>query len=257
MTFGVRGGLAPVHPVKIYEDDDGLAEAVAGFVAEGVRLGETVVVVSTPGHWKAFADRLRNLGIDPDDGAKAGQLTFLDARATLSRFMTAEAPDRARFEEVIIKAMDAASAWRPQAPLRAYGEMVDLLWQEGRLEAAMRLEACWQGLMRKRPFSLMCGYKVSVLDKFEDAAALERICACHTALIPAFDPARLEAAVDRAIEAELGGARAGLLRPLIAANVPPAGLGPAERGILWVRKNFPDEAQSILERARRIYERGA
>jgi hypothetical protein len=257
MVSGVRGRTPPVHPVKVYEDDDGLAKAVAEYVTEGLKAGETVIVVATPSHWKAFAEQLRAAGVDAGERLSAGQLTFLEARATLARFMSGNAPNRTRFEEVIGRAMDEASVWRPQAPVRAYGEMVDILWQEGRLEAALRLEECWQDLMARRPFSLLCGYKVSVLDSPEQGEALEKICACHTAFIPAFDPARLESAVFRAFESVLGEARAKVLRPLMAANISPSGLGLAESAVLWLRKNLSVEAESLVERARLLYEKGA
>jgi len=255
-VFGVRGAMPPIHPVKIYEDDEGLAKAVVEYVGEGIRRAEIVLVVATPPHAQAFAAGLGRMGIDARERTASGQLVVLDAQATLARFMSGESPNPVRFEEVITKVMDAASERRPGAPIRAYGEMVDLLWQEGRLEAALRLEGCWQELMEKRPFSLLCGYKVSVLDSPGCEEALEKICACHTSLIPAFDAQRLEAAVDRAIEAVLGEARARLLRPLIAADVTAAGLGRAEKAVLWVRRNLADDSGAILDRARRCYEKG-
>jgi len=255
LSLEVQGGPKPhVHPVKIYEDDEGLSKMVVTYLSEGLRQDETLLVVATPAHWDAFARGLRDLGFDPQERADAGQLTVLDAGGTLARLMTGELPNRARFEAVISQAMDAAMAWRPEAPLRAYGEMVDLLWQEGRLESALRLEECWQDLMKKRPFSLLCGYKVSVLDSPELAEAMEKICACHTALIPAFDPARLERAVDRAILTVIGESRAESLRPLMAGNVVLPGLGRAEKAILWVRRNLPEAANSVVEWARRFYD---
>ena len=42
--------------------------------------------------------------------------------------------------------------------VRAYGEMVDALWQRGEREAAMRLEDFWNELARLQTFSLLCAY---------------------------------------------------------------------------------------------------
>ena len=36
--------------------------------------------------------------------------------------------------------------------------MVALLWDDGLVNAAVQLEAMWEELCRRHPFSLFCGY---------------------------------------------------------------------------------------------------
>jgi len=48
--------------------------------------------------------------------------------------------------------------------VRAYGEMVDVLWQRGERDAAIRLEEFWNDLARLQTFSLLCAYCIDHLD---------------------------------------------------------------------------------------------
>ena len=38
--------------------------------------------------------------------------------------------------------------------------MVDLLWKQGKTEAAIRLEVLWNNLADSHVFSLLCGYAI-------------------------------------------------------------------------------------------------
>ncbi len=78
--------------------------------------------------------------------------------------------------------------------MRAYGEMVDVLWQRGERDAAIRLEEFWNDLAKLQTFSLLCAYEMDPLDP---AAyhPLECVCKVHTHLIPAADYRRFNQAV--------------------------------------------------------------
>jgi hypothetical protein len=79
-----------------------------------------------------------------------------DAVTTLSALRDGHLTDRRQFESVIGGAIDSLSAAAPAKRLRAYGEMVDLLWQTGDVAAAVRLESLWNDLGKTRRFSLLC-----------------------------------------------------------------------------------------------------
>jgi hypothetical protein len=66
-------------------------------------------------------------------------------------------------------------------PIRAYGEMVDLLWKDGATTAAIRLETLWNQLARSDDFDLMCGYSMG---NFYKGAALDAITRQHTHVMP-------------------------------------------------------------------------
>ena len=63
--------------------------------------------------------------------------------------------------------------------VRAYGEMVDVLWQRGERDAAIRLEEYWNELGRLQTFSLFCAYRMDPLDA-RPTAARSSACARRT-----------------------------------------------------------------------------
>src|SRR5262249_1212126 len=68
---------------------------------------------------------------------------------------------------------------------RVFGEMVDLLWRDGNLGAAFRLEEMGKGLLNGDPIDVLCAYSMDNFVKAGHAAAFARICAAHTDVRPA------------------------------------------------------------------------
>jgi PAS domain S-box-containing protein len=69
--------------------------------------------------------------------------------------------------------------------VRAFGEMVALLAEQGNHAAAIELESLWNDLQRERTFTLLCAYPMHVLDGTDCAAAFDDICNGHSRVIPA------------------------------------------------------------------------
>lgn len=76
----------------------------------------------------------------------------------------------------------------------AFGEMVSVLWADGNPTAAVELESLWNGLGRRYPLSLICGYALRDCTADHADEAFEKICSAHTHIIPAegYDPADSE-----------------------------------------------------------------
>jgi PAS domain S-box-containing protein len=170
------------HAVQFYETDEFLARVVGEFLAEGLAAGDAVIVVATPAHRAAFAAELTVRGFDVaklDDGAR---LTFLDAGDALATFMSGGFPDEQKFRSSIggILAFHAATNSR----LRVYGEMVDVLWRDGKPEAAIRLEEMWNDLATVHTFSLLCAYPMGNFYKESHSDHFEQICRTHGQVIP-------------------------------------------------------------------------
>jgi hypothetical protein len=108
----------------------------------------------------------------------SGRYRALDARGTLGQFMQAGSPDAAAFESQIGKVV--ASDGRP---VRVFGEMVALLWDDGDVMSAIELEAMWNDLGRRRPFTLYCAYPMSAMEKTGDLAAAKRVCDQHSHVV--------------------------------------------------------------------------
>jgi hypothetical protein len=119
------------HLVQFYEDDEMLAAAIAKFVADGLSAGDVVTTIATGEHMEAVDRRLRAAGIDLDAVRASGRLLSLDADETLAKLMRDGEADRRLFESVIGGLMAERAAVADGAPLRAYGEMVHVLWKRG------------------------------------------------------------------------------------------------------------------------------
>src|SRR5947199_7879987 len=97
-----RGSASPAHAVQFYDGDvRRLAPAVCRYLSEGLRAGGAAIVIATAAHRRAFADRLRADGVDPDVAVSEGRLVLQDAQQTLARFMVREQPDWERFKTTI------------------------------------------------------------------------------------------------------------------------------------------------------------
>jgi PAS domain S-box-containing protein len=177
------GSDGQAHRVQFYDDDAFLVDVVVRYVEEGLGAGDAVVVIATPGHRRAIE---RGLGQRPVDLAAAradGRYEALDAARTLARLLHDGRPDAALFHDVIGGTIRRrATAGRP---VRAFGEMVALLWEQGDHDGAVRLEALWNLLGRELPLSLLCSYPMSGFADDADATRFQQICVAHDDVSPA------------------------------------------------------------------------
>jgi hypothetical protein len=244
------------HGVQFYGEEAGLADVVARYVAEGLRHEEASILFAPAAHAGSFLRALEALGLDPRAAAEEGRLRVVDAEETLSRIMGPDGLDLPRFRSIVEATLEEVRRGSRIPGVRIYGEIVDLLWKSGRLEAAIRLEEIWSELIRERRFRLLCGYGMDLLAPELDGGAFGRVCDAHEEVRSNRVRDRLEAAVDGALDDVLGASLAEAIRPLILATLGPSGpLGRAERTVLWIRRNLPAKAGDVLDRARRRYGR--
>jgi hypothetical protein len=220
-----------------------------------LRRGDGLLVIATPEHRGSVVRQLA----DERAYARAvleGRLVFLDAETTLNRFMVRGEPDRPRFESVIGEALNGIRQRGAHTGIRAYGEMVGVLWQAGEHAAAARLEELWNELLHASDVSLFCAYPIDVFGPDFQAASVDAVLCAHTHVLPT-DTA-LEGALDRAMDEVLGD-RVDGIRSLIQANHRPAWavVPRPEALILWLRNNLPGSADRIVDRAREYYQLAA
>ena len=130
--------------MQFYEDESFLFEVVADFLEAGVQAREPAIVIATESHRAGFWRALEARDVDVERESAGGHLTLLDAGATLSLFMRDGMPDRTLFRGAIAPVIEAGK--RSGERVRAYGEMVDVLWRAGNSQAALRLEQLWNEL---------------------------------------------------------------------------------------------------------------
>jgi hypothetical protein len=182
------------HVVHLYGSDDHLLASHAGqFLAEGLRRGEGLLVIATPEHIDALIHHLGDEGVDAAAAVRGGHLVLLDAESTLSRFLIEGEPSWPLFEQVVGGMIGELRATHDT--LRAFGEMVGLLWSTGRLPAAVRLEEYWNRLLEDHAISLFCAYPIDVFHGECEVATLNALVNTHTHVFAA--PRTLFAGPDR------------------------------------------------------------
>jgi hypothetical protein len=244
------------HFVQLYEaDESALTTNVGLYLWEGLRRGEGALVIVTPEHRELFAKHLDSLGADLPALIANGQLIFHDAYRTLAEFMLDGQPDWIRFEAAVRTAMRQVQPAKGAEGLRAYGEMVCVLWKARQFSAAIRLEQLWNRLLEQSSFSLYCAYAIDIFGEEFAVANLDGVLCTHTHLVPAQPNGTLEAALNRSMDEVLGSKAEGL-RILIKANHRPAWavMPAAERIVLWLRHNLPAQADQIISRAQQHYQ---
>lgn len=243
------------HLVQCYEaDEQALVRNVAHYLLEGLKRRSHLVVVTTPAHQTAFCGALEDGGADLQAALRDNQLIFLDAEATLARFMVDGHPDADLFEQSVGVAIRQAAERAGAHGVRAFGEMVGVLWASQQYPAAIRLEQLWHKLMKSVDFSLFCGYPIDIFSNQFDIGIVDALLCAHTHMVPTGENLDLESALTRATNEVLGAKLAGL-KPLMKRNFRPAwgALPNGEAMILWLRNNLPDRADDILGRARAYY----
>ena len=175
----VRSSAA--HLVQFYEADEVLAAAVAKFVADGLAAGDVVTTIATDAHMQAIDRHLQSDGVDTNAARASGRLLSLDAQETLAKFMRDGEPDRRAIRQVIGGVMAERAAVSNGARLRAYGEMVDVLWKGDQKSAALHLEELWNDLQARHSFTLLCAYAIGQF--YKEPASIHGVCATHTQIV--------------------------------------------------------------------------
>jgi PAS domain-containing protein len=182
----VQGSALPhEHLVQFYESDAFLIDQVTDFIGAGLRNGEAGIVIATPSHRSRLARRLQT----HSGSLHPGQYIALDAAATLSEFMVDGCPDERRFVDLMEDVFRRA-AQNGSRQVRAFGEMVALLWEDGKHDAALRLEELWNDLARTHFFSLLCAYPMQSFSHEEHGQSFFHICTAHSEVRPAESFAR-------------------------------------------------------------------
>jgi KaiC/GvpD/RAD55 family RecA-like ATPase len=167
------------HILQLFDTTDSLANVVSAYLNEGWQAGDHLLVVAKPSHWTRVSERLERRGCPVSQAIREGRLTVLDAATTLARIARFGIIDRHLFVEHIGGQIGRLVAHATNG-VRIYGEMVELLAEEGDLAEARHLEQLWNELADRQPFSLLCGYSAAHFADVRTTAELHAICASHT-----------------------------------------------------------------------------
>src|SRR6266446_10848148 len=188
-----QGQEAPVvnhghdaHLVQLYSDDGLLLDVLCRFIGGAIAVGDGGVVIATKAHLEGLGARLRARGFDTATAISQGRYIPVDAEETLPRIMTNGNVDETRFNEIIGDVLTRArtAADCPDSRIAVFGELVALLWAEGKAQEALRVEGLWNDLARKHYFSLLCAYPITGFDNDRHIEPFLKMCAQHSGVVP-------------------------------------------------------------------------
>lgn len=180
------GEIAPCdHILQIYDNDQSFLDMLQAFVTNGISNGDSVIVIATCDHLKLLNDRLRETGLDLFALALRDQYMALEAQETLDQFMIRGWPDENLFNYVLTNLLSRAR--KHDRRVRAFGEMVALLWSQGLSGATVHLEHLWSRFCSSEAFSVFCAYPRSGFTE-DMNHSLAKICSCHSKMINSIQP---------------------------------------------------------------------
>lgn len=174
------------HVVQFYRRDEELADQVGGYLAGAIHDDGVAVSIATPAHRSAVEARLAAAGVDVPGTQDRGDYLAVDADELLARFMSAGRLDAAGFNHAICSLIEEPATTGRR--VRVYGELVAVLWDAGRMSAAIELEELWIGLGRWFPFALWCGYPAGPSAGDGRAAGVAEVCRLHGEIVGPVPP---------------------------------------------------------------------
>ncbi len=170
------------HFVHINDDEHAFLSVLERFIGDGLEAGDATVVIATQEHLAALEQRLTDRGLDPVAARWRGTYLPMDAEATLAQFMINGWPDDEMFAAVITEVIQRAR--RGERKVRAFGEMVALLWAQGHHGATVRLEHLWHDLCEAQTLQLFCAYPRAGFTEDADKS-IRDVCALHSRVVAA------------------------------------------------------------------------
>ncbi len=187
------------HSVQFYESHSAFLDSLGEYAAAALRAGASVIVVLTEAHRLGLAERLENSAIDLELAAREDRYICLDAEETLSQFLVEGWPDKPQLFRVAEPVLQRAGlgARRGSGSVFVFGEMVALLWSQGRQDAALYLDKLWSELQKSHSFTLRCAYPMSCFADAAHEAKFCQVCELHDFVLPAESYASLHNDIDR------------------------------------------------------------
>ena len=174
--------MAGSHLLKICRDEAMQAEAVAHFIKGGLLDNELVFIIARASLRNAIISHLNAMGLNVQSFKNQGQLKFLDAEFLLSRILINDSFEEQVIQESIVRPIQIAHL--KYGKMRAFGEMVDLLWKRRQYDRALQLEKLWDDLAKEYQFALLCTYLSNSFDANDYDDSLEHVCKVHSHLLP-------------------------------------------------------------------------
>jgi PAS domain S-box-containing protein len=172
--------------VQLYTDDGFLIDVLSRFVGGALAVGDGALVVATKSHRVALEKRLSAHGLDAAKAILQGRFVVLDATETLSKFMVNGSVDDQRFNDIIggVLTQVRSAVDGKERRIAVFGELVALLWAEGKPQMAIRVEQLWNDLAESHSFSLLCAYPMTGFHNEGHIEPFLTMCGQHSGVVP-------------------------------------------------------------------------
>jgi PAS domain S-box-containing protein len=174
------------HVVQLYTDDGFLIDVLSRFIGEALAVGDAAVVVATASHRKELERQLSARGLDSAKATLEGRYVTLDASETLPRIMVNGSVDEPLFNDIFGGVLTHARSAIDGEDCRiaVFGELVALLWAEGKPQEAIRVEQLWNDLAKSHAFSLLCAYPITGFENDRRIEPFLEMCGQHSGVVP-------------------------------------------------------------------------
>jgi hypothetical protein len=171
-----------VHSVHFYDDSTALISRLCGIVASALQIGNAVLIVATKPHREDLIQAVSGAGVDVRKHARQFRFAMYDAEQTLGTFMRNNRPSPHLFRQSVGRLLKEtrSNSRSKENGLTVFGEMVAVLWEQGRKKAALELEALWNEALNNKAFHLHCAYRRLSFPRDADDALLAQVCNAHS-----------------------------------------------------------------------------
>jgi len=177
------------HSVQFYVGERFAHHAIAEFFTQDGTPHDPLILLASSQTLQAVTHELASGRYDRTGNA-VDRLVFVDADAALPQIMDGDALVPARAAQLFGDIFAGIGPLPPQATIRLYGELVDVLYARGHKAAAIEVEGLSVGLFEIEPrLSILCGYCIDRFESDDDMDRLRAICEAHTHVVTSGDTA--------------------------------------------------------------------
>lgn len=169
------------HTVQLFDGPESLGDAVARFFVNGLMAGDKLLLAAKPLHVQAIADGLGSRGQDLTALIDSRRLVVLDAATMLRLIMKRGVPNLGALWSAVENTFDQLAPDGERVSV--YGELVEILAEEGNFRGAEQVEAFWNEFGTTHSLSLFCGYSSAHFVMPGALSALDNICRLHDCVL--------------------------------------------------------------------------
>jgi len=183
----VEAEQAGAHEVAFYSDEISYLDDGAECVGAALKAGNAAVVIATQAHRDGLRTRLQADGLNMDAIIEQGRYIAMDAATALSTFMANGLPDSARFLQCFADVIESAAAGAraqngEQARVTVFGEGVQLLCAQGKIEGAIQVEKLCNQLSHTHNVDILCAYSPTTVPGGVSDELRQRISTEHSVI---------------------------------------------------------------------------